>query len=151
MKRFEFRLDKVLDARKLQEQQSQRRFAEAWGEKQRLDRCKEEVEEEIDSQQNELLGYVNGEFQISEVLIRANYNERLRLNVDEIKSKVRESEKILDEKRTELTRAMQHRQVLESLRARRLSEHQIETGRLEQLELDDEATRRHFTREKGNR
>ena len=151
MKRFEFRLDKVLDARKYQEQQSQQRFAEAWGEKQRLDRQKEDAKGEIDLQENELFGYVGGEFQVSEVLMRVNYNERLRLNADEIEIKVQESEKALDEKRSELTRAMQHRQVLETLRNRRLIEYRSETGRLEQTQLDDEATRRHFSRQKGKR
>ncbi len=150
MKRFEFRLDKVLDARKIQEQQSQRHFAEAWNEKQRLERQKEDVESEIGLQENELLDYISGEFQVSEVLVRVNYNQNLHINAHDIETKVHESEERLEEKRSELTKAMQRRQVLESLRSRRLVEYRGEMGRLEQSELDNEAARRHYIRQKGN-
>ena len=149
MKRFSFRLDKVLDARRLQEQQTQRRLAEAQHEKLRRQKLLEKAESELSRQEKMQRRLLTRGLKAGEALINHKFRQKLSEDTEERSQAVQESEEQVFEKRTELTKAMQRRKVLESLRERRKAEYKLDVERTEQNELDDNAARCHHNNNIG--
>ena len=149
MKRFSFRLDKVLDARRLQEQQTQRRLAEAQHEKLRRQKLLEKAESELSRQEKMQRRLLTRGLNAGEALINHKFRQKLSEDTEERSQAVQESEEQVFEKRTELTKAMQRRKVLESLRERRKAEYKLDVERTEQNELDDNAARCHHNNNIG--
>ncbi|MFH0764840.1 MAG: flagellar export protein FliJ [Calditrichota bacterium] len=148
MKRFSFRLDRVLDVRRRQEEQAQQVLAEARRERNqsqdRLDECEQALEENTAQFQTQ----VQNGFSAQEALLHSNFCDRLRTEAWAEQEVLAECENQVEARREELVTALQKKKILETLREHKRSEHLTITRREEQKELDDQASRQNHRERK---
>ncbi len=137
MRKFNFRLEKVRDTYTLREQQSQRNFAEAAQQRDQEQQHLDEINSEIENLEAEQYSVVQSNFCIGDALIASKFHNKLVQTKTAQNRRVETCEQIVDNRRGELTKAMQRRQIMDNLREKKLAEHKIATGRQEQKELDD--------------
>ncbi|HUV38164.1 MAG TPA: flagellar export protein FliJ [Planctomycetota bacterium] len=142
MKKFRFRLERVLNYREQVEKQKQIALTEVH----RL---------VVDHQQKLLDAYAVleharddlrraegvGEIDVQTVRDSRVYIGTLKRRIAEVLKRLRKLEIELEQKRDEAVQARKERKVLELVKTRRAAEHRKETGRVEQAELDDIATK----------
>ncbi len=139
MRKFNFRLEKVRETYDIREQLSKRRFAEAAAAREREQLRLDEIQAEIDQTQADQLEQAQKTFDVTEALMAHRFSLRLQYSANTQEKLVKKSELVVEERRVELTKAMQRKQILDSFRERKLAEHRQEQARLEQNELDDRA------------
>ena len=142
MKKFEFRLDRVMDAYRAQEQDILRKFANAMQhlsqEKNRL----EDVRNKISSRDEELRKKAREPMAVGNALMDSLYSDKLRQDAKLIRKEVHLREKKVNEVRVELAEAVRRRKVVELLREKKLEEYKLELKRSEQLETDEHTARK---------
>ncbi len=145
MKKFTFRLNKILDLRKWREKTQQQKFAQAQVEKQVAAREHDEAVEAANNHIRESRSKTNKSFSVSDALLNHHYQEKLTRETIDRKKDLETAEEELENERATLVKRSRDRQVLEKLHERRLDEFTREFNRVEQAELDDDAGRRHYT------
>jgi len=147
MKRFSFRLDRVLEVRRRQEERAQQVFSEACRERnqsrERLDDCEQALDDHITQFQNQAQ---NG-FSALEALLHSSFSDKLRTEARDEQDVLLECENQVETKREDLIASMKRKKILETLRERRQGEHLKSIRREEQKEIDDQAGRQNHHQE----
>ena len=144
MKRFNFRLQKVMELRQWNEKLTQQRMAEAKRRHEEARRVLEAAQTAVNSHESELAGRMNGDFAAGEAVAQLAYAGKLRGDVRENTEQLQEREVTLTQRRGELLEASRDRKAIEKLRDRRFIEHQNTVQRLEQAVLDEIGGQRHL-------
>jgi len=142
VKRFNFRLDKVLDLRKMSEEQAQRRMSDAQRARTLQEQTKSAAEVALREQEGSFRGEIQSGLNAGEALINSRFHQKLRSNVAVEAARLVHAEEIVSDRRLELAEAARQKKMLEVLRDKRMEEHTLETLRIEQGVLDDEAGQR---------
>ncbi len=137
MKRFHFRLQKVLDAREVVEREAQRKLGEAQRTLTELETVKNQIQTEIaqlvKQQRNMLGGTVTAGTAMQHHRWQRELEKRLRTQIE----KCREAEKVVAQRRQELLDATRERKVLDRLKEKKRAEHTQLTLKEQQATLDD--------------
>ncbi len=143
MKKFKFRLQKVMELRRWLERSSQQRLAKAQNKRKRAEKDLDETLGKIDHQNRNMMSSITGKFAAGEALTSSSYNQSLRKEAAHKTQKVVKCEEIVVECRDDLIEKSRHKKVLERLRERRISGFITEQNRQEQTAMDDDAARHH--------
>jgi flagellar protein FliJ len=139
-RKFEFRLQPVLRARELAEQQVQRKFATVSAEIGRLDRLDALAAAEIRARQSALLGRQRDvRLDTAPLSAERAWINRLRFGILERSGQRRELQDRVQILRAELVAARTKTRVLERLKERRRAEHDEGCARWEQTQMDEVA------------
>ncbi|GEM_PF-7071044 len=140
-KLFRFRLERLLEIRRILEETKRREFADA-------NRAVEDQQQAIlrliveeESTKVELRGLKSKELDLTAVRIREQYLNLLSRKITEAYRGLQTRQLHRSEKRRELVGAMQGVRVLERLRERRRGEYDVAIARDEQKFLDEVASR----------
>lgn len=137
MKRFNFKLDKVLGYRGVVEEEKKRLFAEA----QRAIATQREqiriIEAEISKQMAELRARCVENVDVKDVVARRLYTSYLQSALDLANETLATMRRQLEVRRKELVQASKEKKVLERVRERRFGEYTYETDREEQKFIDE--------------
>jgi len=137
MKRFRFRLEKVLDARSIAERDAQTKLGEAQQILIALEAKRDEIIAELDflsEQQREILS--NG-VTAGKAMQHHRWQRELTKQLREQNDKCREAEINVAKRRTKLLHATRERQVLDRLKEKRKSEHEKLNQKEQQAILDE--------------
>lgn len=135
MRRFDFRLERILSLRRHTEDQAEQKLARVSGEYARLE-----------SELGRLAEEREATFRMGDTAARADVNYRiaqgayisyLESRSVEVEARRAEVEGEVEEARAEYREAMKHRKVLDNLKNRRSDEYYREQRRAEGRELDD--------------
>lgn len=135
MRRFDFRLERILSLRRHSEDQAEQKLARVSGEYVRLEAELGRLAEERDAT-----------FRLGDTSVRADVNYRIAqgayisyLETRSVEVEAQRAEKAgeLEDARAEYREAMKHRKVLDNLKSRRSDEYYREQRRAEGRELDD--------------
>lgn len=145
MKRFHFRLDRVLDARRLREDIRKKELGQA---KQELNEGEHRLtafEENHRLYQNKLRETQSlPVLKVRELATHHRYVDLARLAITAQRSRVKTLTERVEERREALVDASRDKKVLENLREKRIEAHGKALGRSAQLFLD-EIAHRHFS------
>ncbi len=148
MEKFKFRLERVLDVKRIREKEKQREWVVARME--REERQREEHELKLDHQAFNNRRKTNAS--IGEMKIEAELSRGIRFKIRKQAIKVAQATLLEDQANQRLLEAMKERKVLDNLRDRKQEEHRIEENRQEQKSIDEVASRRYIdTLHKGSR
>lgn len=142
MKRFSFRLQKLLDLRRVREEQAQRRMAEAQRARALQLEALRAAEIAASLAQEQFRQVLSKKIGAGEALINHRYGARLRSTAVAEADRLRHSEEVASNRRRELAEAARQKQTLETLKEKRLEEHTALALHIEQGQLDDDAGRR---------
>jgi flagellar protein FliJ len=142
MKRFQFRLDKVLELRKISEEQAQRRMADAERARTLQEQVLLEAENASLGQESAVRKQLSAGFKAGEALLGHRYAIKLKRDVREEGDKLVRVVEVVSDRRKELSEAARQKKSLEILRDKRKEEYLVEELRIEQNVLDDEAAQR---------
>lgn len=139
---FQFRYQRILDVRELEEDQEQAEFVEIQNrlreEEQKLEDLKQELEEHFDKARAQRSGNPEA------IQRHRKYARRLNNRIAQQQSVVEEWEQKLEEQREELVEASQKRQVMERLKEQDFEEFQEDIREAEQTEQDDISNQQYF-------
>jgi flagellar FliJ protein len=120
MKRFSFRLEKILEIRKYHEREWELKLAEITGTCMRIEgEIRNLLSERSEAFQKRHLSL---ERDISYLLYSELYMQRLQQSADRLSRDLREKEKILEEVRDQYREASKQRKILEKLKEKRQKE-----------------------------
>lgn len=143
MSAFRFRLEKVLELRKHEEQAAALRLAEAEREAERARRALDALED-LRRQGRDRLAQAHGAGGLAGHLQNLRYLvDRLGQLVAEAGAATRAADEKVSEKMAELSVALQERRIIDRLRERSLDQWRAEQVRAEQKLMDDVAGERH--------
>jgi flagellar protein FliJ len=142
MKKFRFRLQKVLDAREAAEKEQQRKLAEAVQILTGLEAKRNEIIKELKFVLNEQRSLFNGGISAGKAMQHHRWHRELQKQLRAQEDKCSEAEKVVAQRREELLEASRERQVLEKLKEKRRSEHNMLDRKEQQAILDDIGGRR---------
>ncbi len=143
MKRFIFRLQKVMELRRWRERFSQQKLPEAQHDRETARKELQESLTDVSNQHENQKQRINSGINAGDALAEARYTQRLLKEAALRESEVEHCELAVEERREDLVEKSRERKILEKLRDRQLNEHSVEAGRREQSSLDDDAARRH--------
>ncbi|MBO8141917.1 MAG: flagellar export protein FliJ [Firmicutes bacterium] len=134
MRRWRFELQRVLDVRRIREEERRQQLARAQAEwtvvARRLDGVRAERHKAVEAA-------VSGAFDVSWRIVGWSQRARLFSRMRALEDELAERERDRDEVREQLVQAARERQVLERLAERRRAAFLLEEGRREQALLDD--------------
>ena len=142
MKRFRFRLQRVMDARVTIERQRQRDMAEAQGELADQQKKLKELEAELEETERDQRNMVQRPVKAGDALIQHRWHRELRTRIRVQQEQVAKAATKVEEARVRLVEASKDRKVLEKLKERRLEEYHKEELTQQQNQLDDVGARR---------
>lgn len=143
MKRFHFRLDRVLDTRRLREDLRKKELGQAKQELKEGEHRLTAFEEKHRLYQDRLRETQSLPFlKVRELATHHRYVDLARSAISAQRSRVKGLTERVEERREALVGASRDKKVLENLRERRLETHGKATGRAAQLFLDEIAHRR---------
>lgn len=141
MKRFHFRLEALLNFRKMKQEEAQLRFMEACNELQREQDLLAGLEQE---EQDQLVEFQNFQrrkgLTVDSLLLFSNYFDRLKEQITEAANRVATAEDKRQAAMKQLEEAVKSHKVVENLRKKRLAEYRLELLQEEQKELDEMGT-----------
>lgn len=142
MKKFSFRLQKLMDAKEGEERQKQRelgleqsKLTEEERQLQQLDQQRDEAE----TGQRRLIG---GAAKVSDLLIQHTWQRSLDKQIRKQEEVVDKQETRVENARDILVEVSREKKLLEKLKQRRYDEHKMLNERDQQNQLDDIASRR---------
>ena len=143
MKRFQFRLQRVLDAKRLKEEIRKKELGEAKQQRSKGERqltayveMKQSYEEEMRKTQS------SPTFRVAELVTHNQYISWTRSAIITQRSRVATLVYRVEEKRSALVEASKEKKALENLKTRRYTDYRKEFGRTAQRFLDEIAHRR---------
>jgi len=144
LKRFNFRLQKVMEMRQWNEKLSQQRMAEAQRQREEARRNVETAETAVQQHDAELLKKMNRDVHAGDALTHLDYGAKLRGDARAHADTLQEREESVTQRRGELVEASRDKKTIETLRDRRFVEHQKVAQRAEQAILDEIGGQRHL-------
>jgi flagellar FliJ protein len=137
MKRFRFRLQRVLDARESEEKQVQRRLGEALAAVAEQERLLGELRSELQTQREATRGLVKGRMRAGEALDHIRWEQALLSRIAERERELELAQKQAEEIREELVEVRRRKKVLENLKEKQWQEH-LEAFKAQQQNLLDD-------------
>lgn len=142
---FQFRYQRILDVRNLQEDIEQSEFADVQNrlieEREKLEDLQNELESLFDDAREVRTGKTTNVKQFNQF---RDYAKRLKKQISDQRNVVEEWERKLEEKRDELIEASQKRQVMETLKEQDFEEFREEIQEQERKEQEEIANRQYF-------
>lgn len=142
MKKFNFRLQKLMDAKQGEERQKQRELgfeqSKLSEEEERLGKLDKD-RQEADSGQRKLIG---SSAKVSDLLVQHFWQRTLDKKIRVQEEVVDEQEQQVEDARERLVEVSREKKLLEKLRERRFNEHKVQNDRSQQNQLDDIAARK---------
>ena len=135
MRRFQFRLERILNLRQHTEDQAEQNLARVYGEYARLEGELGRLSQERDATFR--LGDYGARADISYRMAQSAYITYLEQRAGHVEAERAEIETELEKARGEYREAMKQRKVLDNLKTRRSEEYYKEQRRAEGRELDD--------------
>lgn len=145
MKRFKFRLQKVLDYRHTEKRDRERELAQRNHE---LHTAEERLEEIIRASEKAVLP-TEGIMTMGEVLLHGSYHQRLRESLEEQRLLIIEAARAVDCAREAYIEKASETGALENVKANRLEEFKQERLRQERKAIDELVVQRHRLRKDG--
>jgi flagellar FliJ protein len=142
MRKFQFRLQPVLERAQRREQQRQLELAHLQGELSAHQELLRALRDERSVWLCQLLDYQQRAFDIGEVRRRRAHLDSLADAIEDQRSVVRTLAQRVEDAQAAVVAAMRERQMLENLRDRRRAEHMLDNRRRETKLLDDLTTPR---------
>ncbi len=137
MKRFNFRLQRVIDVRQSKEKECQRELSRSQQEllrqENRLQKCALESKKSREGLKKALERPSN----IGKLIALDKWRNRQEDELDRQSDRTRKQQVVVEDKRKELVQASKEKKILERLRERRLEEHRMAVQREEQAFLDE--------------
>ena len=141
MKKFDFRLQKVMEYKEHKEKEKQRELAKA------KDRLRSELERLLGLNQRQAFYHdhvrkINlDKMNLRELSLYQTYLQKLSQEILHQKCQVRTSEENVSESRKKLLESSKEKKTLETLRAKKFQAYRKEMDRTEQKEIDESAKR----------
>ncbi len=142
MKRFAFRLQKVLDVNEIREERAQRHFADAERARGLQNDILIAAESAVANQRTLLKNSLSSGINAGEALINHRFGLRLQRQAGEESRKLKAAAEVASDRRKELTEAARRTKMLEILKDKELEKYGLETARSESGEADELAGRR---------
>jgi len=146
MKRFKFRLQRVLDFKTTLKKESERELARRNGELHSAERRAEEILEEQDKAKLESQGTVTA----AELLLHGNYQARLREVLIEQRLMVLQAARAVEDARDAYLEKAIETETLENVKEQRHTEHKEEAQREVRKEVDEMVVQRYRFRKNSN-
>lgn len=139
MKTFNFKLNKVLEVRQIEEEQVQHLLVKA----QKVAREIEENIEYLEGKQNDLYQYLRekSNLQLDETLLYRNFIKQNRDSIENKKEDLKAQRDIVKERKVEYLEKRRKREVLEKLKEKKYKVFQKNALQKEQKEIDELAQR----------
>lgn len=150
MKKFQFRLEKVLDLRKVNEEKAQQKLVDAHKLKVAKERNLDAANTAAGVQTEQFRELLSSGTTAGDALQYHRYGMQLQRKVRESAMEVQRAEEVVTDRRRELTEASRQKKTLETLREHRREEYQLESARVEQTALDEEAGQRLYRLKEAN-
>ncbi len=146
MKRFKFRLQKVLDFKETEKKERAQQLAE---ENQRLLSLEERMEAILEEQ--EVFGGLgDAVMTIEELCLTGDYKQRLQDELEQQRGHILDAAKAVDEAREAYIEKSKETESLEAVKRRRKVEHDEESKRKAKKQVDEMVVQRHrFTKNEG--
>jgi flagellar FliJ protein len=141
MKKFTFRLQRVIEVRHTREKECQRRLADSM---QALRKCEEQLEKEKRETRESREGLrkaLKKPVSVAQLMALDGWYRWKNRQVQERSALTDEQRGIVDQKRQELIEAAKDKKILERLKEKRYEEYRVNSLREEQAVLDDLGTR----------
>src|SRR5690554_1101997 len=139
MKTFNFKLNKVLEVRQIEEEQVQHLLVKA----QKVAREIEENIEYLEGKQNDLYQYLRerSDLQFDETLLYRDFIKKNRDSIENRKEDLKAQKDIVKERKIEYLEKRKKREVLEKLKEKKYKVFQKNSLQKEQKEIDELAQR----------
>jgi len=143
MKKFYFRLQKVLDVNEIREENARRHFADA--ERARGLQCDNlnAAESAVSSQRVLFRDSLTKGIKAGDALVNHRFGQRLQRQVGEEKRKLQHAEEVVSDRLKDLTEAARRKKMLEILKEKEIEKHRLEVTLAESNEQDEVAGRRY--------
>ncbi len=138
MKKFDFTMQKILDLREFEEEQSKIELGKAVSETNRIQQELQAVAAE-----RARMVKVCSESPVTEMIINERYITRLDITRDRLLEELAAAELVVEEKRTSFAEAMKNRKVLTNLKEKQAENHKKGFQLAEANSMDDLASARH--------
>ncbi len=141
MKKFTFRLQRVIEVRRTREKECQRRLADSL---QVLKKSEEQLEKERQESlrsRESLRRALRGPVSVAQLMALDGWHRWKNRQVQERNAQADRQRSIVDRKRRELIEAAKDKKILERLKEKRYEEYRVNSLREEQAVLDDLGTR----------
>ncbi len=142
MKKFNFRLQKVLDVNEIREEKAQRHFSEAERARGLQSDLLNAAESAVSSQRIVFKSSLSKGINAGDALINHRFGIRLQKQVGEEIRKLQHATEVVSDRRKALTEAARRKKMLEILKDKELEEYKIESSLFESNEQDEIAGRR---------
>ncbi len=140
-KRFRFSLQKVLDLREHKEEQKAIELGKAKAELQKKEQALNRLSEEKERQINEAKWYQSEQPNLNAIRVAGSYVEQLNTAISLTKQQVKEKNKKVEIRRTELLSAVKDKKIVEMLKKKKIEEYKREVLHLERKNEDELAIR----------
>ncbi len=149
MRRFRFRLQRVLELKESLENQKRDEIAMLYALLNEKEREIKEGKLEVNSAYNDMRSELEGNIDVSRASLWVNYIDRLWERIHMLEDEREKLNSEIEERRKELFELMKERKTLEKLKERQYREYAREADRQERLNVDEMATIR-FVHKKIN-
>lgn len=146
MKKFDFRLKRVLDYRQLVKKESERDFAKKTGQLRVLE---QELEDIIEAQDKALFNPKQS-VTMAEFSLVEQYQARLQDDLEKQRERVDEASVAVEEARQVYIEKSIETSILENLKKKQLEEYKLEAHRDERKDLNEMTIQRHRLPKPGN-
>jgi len=143
MRKFKFRLQKLMDAKAGEEKLRQR---ELGMEQHRLSQEEEKLKslsDALEQTDENLREKLSGQVKAGELMIHHQWQRSLKTKINVQTQEVRKQDRVVEEARDRLVETSRDKKVLENLREKRFTEHQHQVNTETQNQLDDIGGNRH--------
>lgn len=142
MKRFHFRLQKLMDAKESEEKEKQRLFGEAQQLVIESEMELNSLEDALEQSIRERRTLQERKVSIAELMIHDKWKIHLQKKIREQQTIIRQRMEIAEDRREELVIVSQEKRVLEKLKEKRWADHEKQLNAEEQSFLDDLGSRK---------
>jgi len=142
LKKFQFRLEKVLRYKRQIEDRKKQTLSERNAELNIQKNCLLELHEQKGLYQNKYSSLFKGKINVYGLVFSARFLDKLNKNILHQSDLVKHSEEKLEKAKLELREAMRDRKKYERIKEKRKLDHEYEMGREEQKEFDEFGSRK---------
>ena len=140
MRAFRFRLERVLQLRRQMEDEKRRELSIMLFDLRQLEAKLHSLQQDLESCKRQMTNDLElEELSIARIEVFASYLKRIASSIEAQRELISELHKKIESKRNELLEAIKERKAMESVKAKRLAEHEKERIRDEMKFLDEVA------------
>lgn len=138
MRAFRFRLERVLQLRRQMEEEKRRELSIMLFDLRQLEAKLHSLQRDLESCKTEMMTDLEQEeLSMARIEVFASYLKRITSSIEEQRELITELHKKIESKKNELLEAIKERKAMESVKARRRTEHDKECAREEMKFLDE--------------